>query len=377
LQQLLDSRRIVQCLKHQSGSRYIQDHLLPEASPAMMSAILKHVIFEEEELVALSEDIFGNYVVQMFFERARQCHAAQSGQWMRWFVERLLRGNAYRLSRHIYGCRVIQRALECISSAERVRLVDEIESEGRALAASGRTLLEETILCHHGNHVIQKIITLGLPLQRIQFVVDTVARDIPLYSQHQYGCRIVQNIVNLYGYEGRKRVLREVVKRDNLLALCRSQYGNYVIQHVLKLTAKSWSHCPAEYRGDHCLAIKDEVIRIVFGNVVALSHNKYGSNVVEKCLSRATGQQIDLLLDRILAPKPGRGGQHDPSKTLRGMMNDQFANYVIQNVIRECSGRHRQRMVAFIEEHVPNLRAMKYGKHILEKINRARSGARF
>jgi len=203
----------------------------------------------------------------------------------------------------------------------------------------------------------------------------------------------VQNIINLYGYEGHKRVLREVVKRDNLLKLCRSQYGNYVIQHVLKLNEhshrteydehgrlqrKGWQHCPVQYRNDKCMDIKAQVIETVFGSVEQLSKNKYGSNVVEKCLHRATEQQAELLLDHILGAHrghKGHGHNHNNKGLLREMANHQFANYVIQNVIEECNGRQLDRMLVGIDEQIPNLRALKYGKHILEKINKVRFGA--
>jgi hypothetical protein len=401
LPQLLERGLVVSFMKHQNGSRYIQERL-SNASSSLISAILKCIIFEEQHIVELSEDIFGNYVVQIFFEQFTERQDTESEQWVKWLIEGLLRGNTLRLSRHLYGCRVIQKAFDCLPPRESIKLIEEIKHQGRVLGPSQRTQLEECITCHHGNHVIQKIITLGLPIAHIQFIVDCVASNMPLYSQHQYGCRIVQNIINLYGYEGNKRVLREVVKKDNLLKLCRSQYGNYVIQHVLKLNEhphradydehgrlqmKGWQHCPLKYRNDKCMALKAQVIATVFGSVEQLSKNKYGSNVVEKCLHRATEEQAELLLDRILGThghgagrsQKGKGSHHRgggrEGVLLREMANHQFANYVIQNVIAECKGRQLERMLAGIDEHIPNLRALKYGKHILEKINKVRFGA--
>jgi len=393
LPQLLERRLVISFMKHQNGSRYIQERL-SNASSSLITAILKRIIFEEEQIVDLSEDIFGNYVVQIFFEQFTERQDQESQQWVEWLIEYLLRGNAFRLSRHLYGCRVIQKAFDCIPPRESIQLIEEIKELGRLRGASQRTRLEECITCHHGNHVVQKIITLGLPIAHIQFVVDCVAGNIPLYSQHQYGCRIVQNIINLYGYEGNKRVLREVVKRDNLLKLCRSQYGNYVIQHVLKLNehphraeygergrlrVKGWQHCPAKYRNDKCLGIKAQVIETVFGSVEVLSKNKYGSNVVEKCLHRATEQQAELLLNQILRPPRARKAGHgrDHGMLLREMANHQFANYVIQNIIEECKGSQLERMLNAIDSHIPQLRALKYGKHISDKINKVRPGRRY
>jgi len=108
--------------------------------------------------------------------------------------------------------------------------------------------------------------------------------------------------------------------------------------------------------------------------------NKYGSNVVEKCLNRASDEQTDLLLDEILCTQlrgNGKGGSKmrvDSGVLLTQMANHQFANYILQNIIQECKGQQQQRMIDAINEHIPNLRALKYGKHILEKINRVQHG---
>ena len=406
---LLKQGLVVPFMKHQNGSRYIQEKLSMADSP-LITSILELIIFEEKEIMNLSEDIFGNYVVQIFFEQHIHRNDKESAQWVQWLIKHLLTGNAFRLSRHIYGCRVIQKAFDCIPKMQSIRLIEEIKNEGaripklirKEMNKEGRTVmvpndakrssLELCILCHHGNHVVQKIITLGLPIAHIQFIVDCVASDIPRYSQHQYGCRIVQNIVNLYGYEGNKRVLREVVKRDNLLKLCRSQYGNYVIQHVLKLNERShrkeydqsgnvilkgWQHCPQQYRNDQCLALKGQVIETVFGNVHKLSMNKYGSNVVEKCLFRATDKQKDFLLDQLLGFKRGHGvasNRKDHGALLRQMADHEFANFVIQNIIKQCQGKQQQRMINAIRESVPNLKMLQRGKYIEDTIKGVQCG---
>jgi len=66
-----------------------------------------------------------------------------------------------------------------------------------------------------------------------------------------------------------------------------------------------------------------------------------------------------------------RGGR---GLLLREMANHQFANYVVQNVIKECRGAQQERFIAGIKEQIPNLRALKFGKHIQETVNKTRYG---
>jgi len=160
---------------------------------------------------------------------------------------------------------------------------------------------------------------------------------------------VVQDVINLYGYEGDKRVLKRVVERENLTQLCRNQFGNYVIQHILKLNqhwnpkwqqrvhedgATCWQHCPAQYRKDQCLGIKAQVIEVVFENVDPLGYDQFGSNVVERCLHRATSQQMDVLLDKLLLVKQDRNGQWC---LLQKLCDDRFGNYVVQRIIEKTA----------------------------------------
>eukprot|EP01084_Bolivina_argentea_P216358 367587_1 len=334
---LLQHHMICKFMKHQNGSRYIQERL-KMASFELNTLILQHIIFEEKQILSLSEDIFGNYVIQIFFENGSDEHHVL-------LIENLLRGNAYRLSRSFYGCRVIQKAFDCIPMDECKRLVKELEEEGRG---SGN-LIHEAIICPNANHVIQKIITLKLDISDIEFIIDCIDENICFYSSHIFGCRIVQNIINYYGYKNDKRMLSEMVSQDNLLHLCQSQYGNYVIQHILAL---SFDH-------DDCQDIKRKVVRNVFGNVLYLSKNKYGSNVVERCLQKANDKQRDYLLDQVLS-----------NNILIQMVKHKYANYVVQKLLTFCNTKQQHRLIYQIERTIPNLRTFNYGKHIMDKIKK-------
>ena len=81
--------------------------------PLLMPQVKDVAAEAKHRFAMLMEDVFGNYVVQKLLERA----AAEDKKWM---AERICRDNqkpnqpnrAVVLSKHQYGCRVVQKALE-------------------------------------------------------------------------------------------------------------------------------------------------------------------------------------------------------------------------------------------------------------------------
>lgn len=69
----------------------------------------KELIFSEilSDANNLMNDVFGNYVVQKLFEYGTDFQRAT-------LAEQLL-GNVLKLTKSMYGCRVVQKALEVIS----------------------------------------------------------------------------------------------------------------------------------------------------------------------------------------------------------------------------------------------------------------------
>ncbi len=131
--------------------------------------------------------IFGNYVIQIFFENGTPKQHIL-------LIKNLLHRNVYRLARSFYGCRVIQKAFETIPKNECIALIRELEEEenGNSGDDDYKSVIHECIICPNANHVVQKIITLNLEMSDIQFIIACIDRDICFYSSNIFGCRIVQ-----------------------------------------------------------------------------------------------------------------------------------------------------------------------------------------
>ena len=71
-------------------------------------------IFAEIEYSAanLMNDLYGNYVIQKFFEFGNSLQIQ--------FLCALLKGNVLTLSFQTYGCRVVQKAIENLPPVEQV-----------------------------------------------------------------------------------------------------------------------------------------------------------------------------------------------------------------------------------------------------------------
>ena len=60
-------------------------------------------------------DVFGNYVIQKFFEYGTDPQKTE--------LVGLIKGHMLHLALQMYGCRVIQKALECVGRVQRHELV--------------------------------------------------------------------------------------------------------------------------------------------------------------------------------------------------------------------------------------------------------------
>uniref|UniRef100_A0A8C6TT97 Pumilio RNA-binding family member 2 n=1 Tax=Neogobius melanostomus TaxID=47308 RepID=A0A8C6TT97_9GOBI len=331
---------MVEFSQDQHGSRFIQQKL-ERATPAERQMVFGEILQAAYQLMT---DVFGNYVIQKFFEfgSAEQKHALATR----------IRGHVLPLALQMYGCRVIQKALESISSEQQVISDIVRELDGHVL---------KCVKDQNGNHVVQKCIECVQP-QALQFIIDAFQGQVFVLSTHPYGCRVIQRILEHCTQEQTLPILEELHQHSEQLgqkyqgvslemtpksyysvsrdALFKDQYGNYVIQHVLE-------HGRPED--------KSKIVAEVRGKVLLLSQHKFASNVVEKCVIHSSRAERALLIDEVCCQKDG------PHSALYSMMKDQYANYVVQRMID---------MAEPIRPHIATLRKYTYGKHILAKLEK-------
>ncbi|KAG5459684.1 MAG: Pumilio1 in complex with Cyclinb reverse Rna [Olpidium bornovanus] len=258
-----------------------------------------------------------------------------------------MEGHVLALSLQMYGCRVVQKALEHVLTDQQVALLRELEYN-----------VLKCVKDQNGNHVIQKAIE-RVPADHIRFVTSAFTGQVFNLATHPYGCRVIQRMfehcteeqaINSRWY-ARPLTTLPVPQQAPLLEelhryaqnLVQDQYGNYVVQHVLE-------------RGK--IADRAAVVAKMKGQVFTLSKHKFASNVVEKCVARASPEDRRALIDEVITLRP------DGTCPLIAMMKDQYANYVVQKMLDVVEGEQRERLVARIRPHLSSLKKYTYGKHL-------------
>jgi pumilio RNA-binding family len=305
---------VVEFSQDQNGSRFIQQRL--EIADETEKALLLDELLSS--IKRIRNDVFGNYVVQKLFQ-----HGSSEAK-AKLFRQALL-GEVIPLSKMIYGCRVVQKALECLDNEELSVFVYEFK---------GRVV--ECILDQNGNHVIQKCIevycvraknaenqadteTARFLRQICQFIMDESLDSLRTLSCHPYGCRVIQRIIEHSVDPYFSRVLDTIVM--NHKELIDDQFGNYVIQHSLQFGRT---------------VDKESIMNTVLESGLArLSRQKYASNVVEKLLKFGTPSIRGTMIKDMLKEQD----------CLLSMVRDAYANYVVQTALDVAPEGHIKRLL--------------------------------
>ena len=326
----------------------------------------RQLVLNEILVVAptLCNDVFGNYVIQKMFEFGNTA--------MRNALGEVVTREGVHLSTAMYGCRVVQKALQFLEDDRLRSLMLKFHGE-----------VERLIHDQNGNHVIQKCIevicakSLRDPSSSslIDFIVNAVLAKLADLACHGYGCRVVQRMLEHCLGEQKLKTLFCI--HDNISVLIDDQFGNYVIQHVLQYGRPS---------------DRETILTLVLERgVLNVSRQKFASNVVEKILVFGERNLRSRLIEEMLTVRGNAGGGVGISDGVGGvsvvgttsaltpnvndlillaMVRDAFANYVVQKALEVAEGSQRTRLVESLRGHLVELRQFTYAKHILTKIEK-------
>lgn len=335
----------------QNGSRFIQQRL------EIADTVEKEVILTEvlSSIERLRNDVFGNYVVQKLFD-----HGTDS---MRVKLKLSMVGEVDQLSRHMYGCRVVQKALETLKESDFVDIISEFHDN-----------VLSCIYDQNGNHVIQKVVevisTRAKTYQldssekaakcssQLNFVLDCVMKNTVSLSCHPYGCRVLQRILE-HCVESQKSATLNSIQKC-LRTLLDDQYGNYVIQHVLQYGRKS---------------DRDIVLHMIIeNNLLVLSKQKFASNVIEKLLKYGSAEHRTTIVREMLKPADDKTVESGRSSIVLLMVRDAYANYVVQTTLDVApEGEEKSLLYQELKNHSAQLRNYTFAKHIITKLEESGS----
>lgn len=313
----------------QHGSRLVQEKL-DHCTPEERTLVFEELFPESRRLMA---DVFGNYVIQKLLEYGTREQVHMLGE--------QLEGHVLPLSLGTYGCRVVQKAFERVDEKQKIRLGQELHP-----------FVLDCVRDQNANHVIQKILE-QVPSTHLDFIAAAFRGHVQILASHCYSCRVLQRIF-AYCSEDQRRPLLDEMHRDTL-RLMQDQYGNYVVQWVLQ-------------HGDERDRLA--IVRVTKTHLLPLSRHKFASNVVEHVIQVAPPKDLTDLLEELLAPLSPSDAEGLPL-LLEGtsplciatiMMQDQYANYVLQRFLQTLHGHNRERLVQTIR---PVLYALRQRQAIL------------
>lgn len=304
--------------KDQHGCRFLQRKFEEGVSEDVQKIFVEII----DHVVELMTDPFGNYLVQKLLE---VCDEAQR---MQILYKVTGKGQLVTISLNMHGTRAVQKLIETLKSSEQVGLVISSLRQGVV------TLIKDL----NGNHVVQRCLQ-RLSTEDSQFIFDAAASHCVEIATHRHGCCVLQRCVDFSSGQQRERLVAEIAA--NALVLSQDPFGNYVVQYILDL-GLTWAIV--------------EVIARLDGNYVHLAMQKFSSNVVEKLL-KLSGEESKARIIRELMS----------SARLAQLLQDPFANYVVQSALMVSKGALHFGLVEAIRPHLPALRSSPYGKRILSR----------
>ncbi|KAJ1564069.1 hypothetical protein HK096_009756 [Nowakowskiella sp. JEL0078] len=171
---------------------------------------------------------------------------------------------------------------------------------------------------------------------------NTVAND-------ENGSLVVQCIFENCTDEEKSSVMGEILEHS--VEIAKGQWGNWVIQHIL----------------EHGVgANKSFILKTITQNIHVMSIDQYASKVVEKALKVAPKRELYEMVNMVISLSQSQAGH--PS--LLDMMNNQYANYVVQHILTLSESYQREMAVRLIAPHLQTLRGSKYGQRVASLVEK-------
>lgn len=342
--------RIVEISKDRDGSKFIQRRLRAADVSEMQIAFDEAMPAIEE----LWDDVYGNYILQGMLEFGTEDMKDK-------IAKRMIDGDLVSLATKVYGCRLIQKALDTLDKEHVANIVGSVKGKVWLLVHH-----------HNGNHVIQKCVTKitefvqadqdqedsatkSLLLSSLDIIIDEVSINIKDLSVHPYGCRVVQRLIEHCKGPQMTNVLDSILREGLYSALINHEYGNYVIQRVLVYGRPS---------------DKEAVFETIItnNNILKLSKQKHSSNVVEMMLTYGNAEQHQRFVEEML--NVVCVDQNYVSKSaVVSMAEDNYANYVLKTALDVLEeGPLRDRMFGRLLASLDELEKSPFAKQIVLRV---------
>lgn len=278
------AKNIYSLAKDQAGCRYLQIKLDDNSTKAVSEffpALLPH-------LNDLSNDAFGNYFIQKLFFHLSPNQIDQ--------ILSIISTNIFDIGSDSHGTRVIQSLIDYLTTEYLIQRFVTI------LKPVTVQLINEL----NGTHVIQKFSD-AFP-DYSDFIYEDILNNALLIATHRHGCCVLQR----YFIDREEPFCKKLISvlLNDCLGLAVDQFGNYIIQAIMKLSN---------------IDVNNSIAKKMLNNLIHYSKHKYSSNIIEKCFDFCDTSIKQQLL-QLLSIK----------ETIDELLIDEHGNYIVQKVLA-CS----------------------------------------
>ena len=267
------------------------------------------------------------------------------------------KGSIVNLSKYQPGCRFIQKQLDAARSGdEGARLVKLVLDEVMPS-------LEEVLTDTYGQYLIPNLVAHCSTEQRIA-IIEAIKPNIFELScskkkdtHTQIKLILCPFFIDTYGSHGLQKMLAPLSDAEaelfgqaldrHVLALSKDPKGNYILQTYLKTFGP----------GPRVQFIVDRLCE----HISQVSMDKVGCTVMCKCVENGSEEQRRQIV-------------HLVAQNVCEFVQDQFANYVVQDVLNVCDGALASLVVHRLFGKVAPLCFQKFSSNVVEKCLEASTG---
>lgn len=307
------SENLLELGKDQMGCRFIQKKIEDEPISAknhLFPSMIKYA-------TSLMKDPFGNYLVQKIISYLSESEISQ--------LIDVLKNDILEIGVNNHGTRVLQHLTSYLKSKPLIMKFIQI------IIPFVIPLIKDS----NGSHIVLKLAN-DFPYC-FNDILEIICNNCEELSTHRQSCCFIQKLLNMKDSISIVNLSNKLAKLSSKLIV--DQYGNYVIQSLIRLGNK-----------DICHKIAEDMIY----DIVNISIHKYSSNVLEKCFDYGSDKTVKKLIAALYH-----------KSAIETLILNEHGNYVVQKILRYCSASEKVEIFKQISSLVPRIKSLSFGDKLL------------
>lgn len=219
-------------------------------------------------------------------------------------------------------------------------------------------LIPDCMMNQFGNYLCQRIISV-CSVNDIRRIVASIAPALVEISMDNHGTRVIQTLIEILGknaYYLHNEILVMIAELDqSIFDLSTHANGNHVIQQFLLVFRASDKPGDKDIEGQEKYGIYTNFIfKACMVSCDQIGGDKHGCCVMQRCLEKGLFSQKIALSEVIIS-------------RLHYMIEDQYGNYLVQNVIKLNNEVMNEQILNFIAGDFIRLSQLKFSSNVIEK----------